>query len=122
MAISNPEDLLWWFRARVIRWVDGDTVDLSMDQGLRVYRQDRFRLYGIDTPERGQPNHDEATAFMSLHAPADSDVLVRVWRNREDKYGRWLLEIFPDDLDTSLNDAIVAAGLARPYFGGTKGV
>lgn len=121
MADYRPEDLLWWFQATVVRWVDGDTVDLSMDQGLRVYRHDRFRVYGIDTPERGQPNHDEATAFMSLHAPAGSTQLVRIWKNKEDKYGRWLIEIFPTDLDISLNDAIILAGLAKPYFGGTKG-
>jgi endonuclease YncB( thermonuclease family) len=37
---------------------------------------------------------------------------------RQDKYGRWLAEIITPA--GTLNDALVAANLATPYFGGKK--
>jgi endonuclease YncB( thermonuclease family) len=38
----------------------------------------------------------------------------------QDKYGRWLAMVTPITTSTSVNDALVVAGLARPYFGGKK--
>ena len=43
-------------RAIVIRVIDGDTVELE--------NEERVRLLGIDTPERGQMLFDEATDFL----------------------------------------------------------
>lgn len=119
MAAFSYEDVT------VIRWVDGDTVDLRIaavrDFGFRfryaLSFEDRFRLYGINTPERGQPGWAEATAECNALAPAGSGVLVRTHMDDRDKYGRWLAEVFtPDGL--SVNWRLIAQGLAEPYLGG----
>jgi micrococcal nuclease len=106
------------YSATVIRWVDGDTVDLRTDLGFRMWSETRFRLYGIDTPERGQANWAEATAFAVGHAPIGSTVRIQTYKD-PDKYGRWLVDIYLPD-GTHLNQALIDAGLAVPYFGGTK--
>ena len=40
----------WWFRARLIRVVDGDTYWMDMDLGFRVSSHHSIRLWGLDTP------------------------------------------------------------------------
>jgi micrococcal nuclease len=105
------------YGAKVTRWVDGDTVDLSVDVGFNIAVNTRFRLYGIDTPERGQKNHDEAWRAAESLAPAGSSIVVKTYKDA-DKYGRWLAEIYVGDL--LVNGQILADGLANPYFGGTK--
>ena len=40
------------YRAKILRVVDGDTVDIDLDLGFGVvYAKQRVRLLGIDTPE-----------------------------------------------------------------------
>lgn len=118
---------MYAYSARVIRWIDGDTVDLRVDLGFHTFVETRFRLYGIDTPERGQKNHDQAKALCESLAPIGSDVFIRTHKD-PDKYGRWLADIRGPviDLDTTsgvnINTRLVEFGLAVPYFGGTKGV
>jgi micrococcal nuclease len=113
--------MVYEYHAEIVRWVDGDTVDLRVDLGFGITRADRFRLYGIDTPERGQPGHSEATAFCMGAAPVGSLVTINSMKPlTQDKYGRWLAMVTPITTSTSVNDALVVAGLARSYFGGKK--
>lgn len=107
------------YRATVLRWVDGDTVDLLVDLGFYHFVKTRFRLYGMDTPERGDALWSEATDFAKQMAPVDSEITIEVFKDH-DKYGRWLANIYVDD--QQVNESLVAAGLAVPYFGGTKPV
>jgi endonuclease YncB( thermonuclease family) len=70
-------------RARVIRWIDGDTVATT---------RGTIRLIGMDTPERGQPCYRPAKRNAARLAPAGSRIrLVRVLgRDNTDHYGRKL--------------------------------
>jgi micrococcal nuclease len=131
---------MYEYSAQVVRWVDGDTVDLRVDLGFHTFIETRFRLYGIDTPERGQKNHDEATALCNSLAPVGSKVVLKSHKLsaiEEDKYGRWLAEVGIDVVrnretgqvavmelpgGVSVNKSLVEAGLAVSYFGGKKGV
>lgn len=105
------------YKARVDNWVDGDTVDLYVDLGFRHFVKTRFRLYGIDTPERGSKLWGEASDHAELMAPVGTDVTIEVFKDA-DKYGRWLVNIHVEG--ASVNESLVAAGLAVPYYGGTK--
>ena len=43
---------MYEYRCKVIRVVDGDTVDVDIDLGFGVWLKDeRVRIMGIDTPE-----------------------------------------------------------------------
>ena len=115
---------MYEYDAQIIRWVDGDTVDLRVDLGFGTSWASRFRLYGVDTPERGKPGYAEATAFCMGAAPVGADVRIKSYRPemmKQDKYGRWLAVIVPAFAASSVNDGLINAGLAVPYFGGTKG-
>ena len=70
-------------RARVVRWLDGDTVKTT--RGV-------VRLIGMDSPERGQHCYKQAWANAQRLAPAGSRIrLVKVvGRDNRDAYGRLL--------------------------------
>ena len=42
---------LYWYRARAVRVVDGDTAIWEMDLGLKVRAEASIRIAGVDTPE-----------------------------------------------------------------------
>lgn len=107
------------YAAEIIRWVDGDTVWLKVDLGFRMSSAADFRLHGVDTPERGQPGHTEATARVRELAPAGTIVTIHTFRNA-DKYGRWLAVVYPFGVDRSLNSTLIAEQLAVAYYGGTR--
>lgn len=109
---------LFGYRATVVRWIDGDTAELTVDVGFRMTMRDHFRLNGIDTPERGHAGSVDAWVRAKELAPAGTILTISTFA--KDKYGRWLAELFPDNQDASINVLLVEEGLAKPYFGGTK--
>ena len=83
------------YRAQLIRAVDGDTIDCEVDLGYTVFVRVRYRLTGVDTPERGQPGFHEATDELVglLGEVADDDGWFIVRSTKTGKYGRWLADI-----------------------------
>lgn len=113
MLYGIHEENFYQNLATVDRWVDGDTVDLTVELFPTVFIKDRFRLYGINTPERGQPGFNEATLFASSVAPPGSTVMVRTYKVKR-TYDRYVGEIFTisDHNHISVNIALVEAGHA----------
>lgn len=116
------------YKATIVRWVDGDTVWLAVDLGFRVTTTTDFRLYGCDTPERGARNFKKATEFARALAPIGAEVLINSYKPdkltqqsiKTDKYGRWLVNIFPLGHEKSVSEQLVEAKLALSYLGGTR--
>ncbi len=105
------------YRATIIRWVDGDTVDCEVDLGFYTVSRQRFRLDGINTPERGQPGYAEAILFASEICPVGSKVEIE--SQKTEKFGRWLAVIRGKD-GASVNQKLFEAGLAKAYSGGPR--
>ena len=87
-------DYGYW--ATLLRCVDGDTFDAEIDLGFRTYQRHRFRLLGVDTPERGQPGFVPCRIKLE-HLVRDmySNEEGRFWieSHKTGKYGRWLARI-----------------------------
>lgn len=101
------------YKAEVMRWVDGDTVWLHVDLGFRFFGEMPFRLYGINTPERGQINWAEATLMAETLAPAGTTLITQTYKD-PDKYGRYLADLWIDG--TCINTVLVSSGMAVPYY------
>ena len=99
------------YPARLVRVVDGDTLDLEVDLGFRVWARQRFRLVGLDCPEARTPAGDLATAFTT-HWLDEHAQGLEVESQREDVYARWLGVVRCGG--ENLNAALVAAGHAEP--------
>jgi micrococcal nuclease len=120
---------MYEYTAKVLRVVDGDTLDLDVDLGFRVHLTDRYRLAGIDAPESVGPRASDAgraaKVWLERELPTGTLVRVRTDRDKAEKFGRWLATVFRLDAAGhpdahSINDAMVAAGHARAYAGGRR--
>jgi micrococcal nuclease len=110
---------MYEYRCKVIRVVDGDTVELEIDLGLRITTTAMIRLFGIDTPEvrfdRKRPN-DKALGIAAAQrlremVVAGAPLTVLTERDMTGKYGRYLGTLVSGS-GVSLNDQLVTEGHA----------
>jgi micrococcal nuclease len=94
-------------RARVIQWIDGDTVRTT---------KGTIRLIGMDTPERGARCYRQARSNAARLAPAGSRItLVSVARRDSlDRYGRKLRYVQRNGVDVGLRQ--IRAGYADARY------
>ncbi len=88
----------------VLRVIDGDTFVTTGSQ--------RVRLFGIDTPERGEECYREATT--RLRELAGGAVRVELGARSQDRYGRLLYYVYTQDGD-SIDEILVSEGLAEAW-------
>jgi len=94
-----PVDGAW----QVVSVTDGDTLVVQRD-GV----EERVRLLGIDTPERGQCGYDEATAAMTALVGGADVTLVVGSSDDRDRYDRLLRYV-----EVEVDGATVDAGLRQ---------
>lgn len=104
------------YAATLVRVTDGDTVVLEIDVGFRLTATMPIRLLGVNTPEMnltaGKAARSWAVDWFEQHPPA----LTVATAKDPEKYGRWLGVIHAAPDPASLNEALVAAGVAVPYM------
>ena len=111
--------------------VDGDTFDVTIDLGFDLYKKERVRVAGIDTPEKRTRDLEEkalgidATNWLKEKLEStlagDDELSVRTELvGGVGKYGRLLGWLYIGDADLSLNEQMIAEGYAWSYDGGTK--
>lgn len=117
-TLSQPGPL-YWYRALVTNIVDGDTIDVTIDLGLKVSIHDRrIRLYGINAPELKQPTLAEgkrAKLWLTEQIFAKR-VTLRTIKDGDDKFGRLLGDVWMGT--TNINRRMAELGLATPYMVG----
>ena len=113
------------------RVVDGDTIDVTIDLGFDLYKKERVRVAGVDTPEKRTRNLEEkalgidATNWLKEKlegaVAGDDDLVIRTELvGGVGKYGRLLGWLYVGDGDLSLNEQMITEGYAWSYDGGTK--
>ena len=86
---------MYKYRAKLVRCIDGDTIDVEIDLGFYLTAKIRGRLTGIDTPERGQAEFKEATIILEnlIRDQEDEEGYFELITGKTGKYGRWLATI-----------------------------
>ena len=120
---------MYTYNAKVIRILDGDTVEAEIDLGFGVSITRIVRMNGIDTPEKTssiltvRELAAKATA-RARYALENKKVILKTQLDKGDKYGRVLAYIYESQselgADQSFNLKLVQEGLAFPYDGGKK--
>lgn len=122
-------DTMYEYRARVLKVIDGDTVDVDIDLGFGVWLKDeRVRIMGIDTPE--SRTRDKVEKKFGLAAKARLKELLgptpilktQVGKGGEDmkgKFGRILGDFLTED-GKKCGELLVKEGHAVKYMGGAK--
>ena len=108
----------------VVKIIDGDTVDITIDLGFDISVLKRVRLAGIDAPEIHSKDAvekqlgNEATARLTELLKDKKIVVETELTDSTEKYGRVLGWFFVDK--NSINDQLVNEGYAWKYDGGTR--
>ncbi len=108
--------------ATVLRVIDGDTILVAAHVWLDIQVTARVRLKGIDAPELNAPcaeGRAKAVAALALVRRIVGDGPVLLGGIEAGKYGgRVIARVTAGGAD--LAQALLAAGLARPYGGGKR--
>ena len=116
---------------KINKVVDGDTIDVTIDLGFDLYKKERVRIAGVDTPEKRTRDLEEkalgldATYWMkdklTETIKGDEELIIRTeLKGGTGKYGRLLGWLYVGEDDISLNEKMITEGYAWSYDGGTK--
>ena len=116
---------------KIDKVVDGDTIDVTIDLGFDLYKKERVRIAGVDTPEKRTRDLEEkalgldATYWMKKQLEdtiaGDEELIIRTeLKGGTGKYGRLLGWLYVGEDTISLNEQMITEGYAWSYDGGTK--
>ena len=104
------------------RVLDGDTIDVTIDLGFDLYKKERVRVAGVDTPEKRTRDLEEKE--LGIHATnwlkekldgaiaGDDDLVIRTELvGGMGKYGRLLGWLYIGDAELSLNEQMIDRGI-----------
>tara|TARA_B100001113_G_scaffold187485_1_gene153550 strand:- start:1158 stop:1616 length:459 start_codon:yes stop_codon:yes gene_type:complete len=134
MAAMEPPSRKSCYNFRVTevnRVLDGDTIDVTIDLGFDLYKKERVRVAGVDTPEKRTRDLEEkelgidATNWLKEKLEGaiegDDELTIRTeLKGGVGKYGRLLGWLYIGDAQMSLNEQMIDEGYAWEYDGGTK--
>ena len=120
---------MYEYRVKVLRVVDGDTVDVDIELGFGVVlANERVRIMGVDTPE-SRTSDDVEKLFGLASKNRLKDLLgevailkTQISKDGEDmkgKFGRILGDFVAPD-GRMITEIMIEEGHCVPYFGGSK--
>ena len=115
----------------ITKVLDGDTIDVLIDLGFDLFKKERVRIAGVDTPEKRTRDLEEkalgidATNWLKEKLEStlagDDELTIRTELvGGVGKYGRLLGWLYVGESELSLNELMITEGYAWPYDGGTK--
>lgn len=115
------DDKLWHYRARLVRVVDGDTLDLEMDTGFRSRHVERIRVADVDAAKGNTLEGIAATAFVEAWYSSLAGEWPLVIRTRRVKirsgdsrevfsYERFVADVFARSTGESLSELLLDEG------------
>ena len=111
--------------------IDGDTIDVTIDLGFDLFKKERVRIAGVDTPEKRTRDKEEkalgidATEWLKYQLndviKSDDELVIRTELvGGVGKYGRLLGWLYVGESNVSINEQMISQGYAWEYDGGTK--
>jgi micrococcal nuclease len=127
--VSGQLKTRYVYYASIYDVYDGDSVTVDVDLGMGVWLNgQKMRLLGINSPElRGDTRQEGIAAREFLVdlikkysiVPGKMKVVIKTYKDKKGKYGRWLCEIVGRNHDTGspvrINRAMIEGGHAVPY-------
>ncbi len=133
--VKNEE--LFTYKAQLNKVIDADTLVVDLDTGLMMFIEQKLRLRGIDCPEIDTEEGRRAKRFVESRLKDCDFIVVKTYKDRSDKFDRYLADVFylPTNLSSTgqagqagasdpsivaaegrfLNQELLDEGLARPW-------
>jgi micrococcal nuclease len=113
---------MYEYQAKIERWLDADTVDVSIDLGFDVWTKQRVRIADVDAAEKNTALGQEALKFVNDQLPVGCMVKLRSFKATREKFGRYLAYIVYESNNASLflDKVLIDKGYAMYYDGKSK--
>jgi len=107
---------MYEYQAKIIRVVDGDTVNVEIDLGFNINFTQPLRLHGINAPELST---DEGKVIRDIlkQKIEGKIVTIQTIKDRKEKYGRYLATLILPGFAPDINQWLVNEGYAVLYKG-----
>lgn len=119
--ILHPKDALYNYKCKVLRVIDGDTVEVDVDLGFSTWKKVTLRLDLIDAPETRTKDLEEkvkgveATEFLTKLLFEDNpEGIVFIESNSVDDFGRSIAQIFTPT-GNKVNSILLEMGFAKEW-------
>lgn len=116
---------MYEYRCKILRVVDGDTVDVDIDLGFGVWiHKERVRIMGIDTPESRTRDLEEkafgiaAKEHVKYMMPIGSAQIIKTEKDKTGKFGRILGDFLIEG--KRMSEIMIENNHAVPYHGQSK--
>lgn len=121
---------MYEYSCNIVKVVDGDTVDVDIDLGFGMWlRNERIRLYGIDTPESRTRDPEEKKAGLYAkkvvqdYLPKNKPQTLVTIKDKGGKFGRTLGMFKIKDKDDKwfyLHETMIKNNIGVEYHGQSK--
>lgn len=104
---------------KIVKVIDGDTIDVDIDLGFGITLSHRVRLKGINAAETKTLDLEEkkkglaAKEWLNKELSKEDGWIIET--TKEDKYGRILGTLYLIDNPISLNQKMLNEGIVEPY-------
>lgn len=110
---TNHTYFTYW--SKVLRVIDGDTIEVRCDLGLYTSRRITVRVDGVDTSEmygKQKPRGKKARRFVKrLLKKHKNQVTIKTKHSRS--FDRWVADVYLGDSDVMLKDVIIEEGYEK---------
>ena len=123
---------MYQYTSKILRVIDGDTVDVDIDLGFGIWlRKERVRIMRIDTPESRTRDKEEKRFGLAaknrlkelLPVGSIATLMTQIDKDGEDakgKFGRILGNFVYNGKFTMVTDILIKEGHAVAYYGQNK--
>ena len=122
--LGDPTDFSYRVN-KVLKVIDGDTIDVILDMGFDILYKQRVRLFGIDTPEGRTRDKVEkvyglkSKEFLKENLKKAKKISIKTYKGDETgKFGRILGDVWIDG--KSVNQLMCNKHHAVEYYGQNK--
>lgn len=104
---------------KVLKIIDGDTIDLEINLGFDIKIKQRIRLAGIDAPETRTLDLEEKAKGLDAKSwleeqLKDQEIIIKTIK--EEKYGRMLGYLYTKNHSLTINERMIEEGFAKKYY------
>lgn len=114
------QDKLHYYKAKLVRVIDADTLVFDVDQGLHEWHHGlKVRLFGVNAPEMNTEAGQAARAYVVNWLNDHPQVIIKTIQDKEgvdksDSFGRYLAIVYTYQ-GVSLADELLRDRHAIPY-------
>lgn len=86
---------MYQYKAKCLRVIDGDTLELQVDMGFHIFHVIRGRLFSVDAPEIFSGNDKQNGMLAKQHLESlvlNKELVINTYKDKT-SFGRWIVEI-----------------------------